>query len=356
MPEGTVSFHILGLLMQVTKSGSVRVDLVGGTLDLEPINLILPNVVTLNVATSLKAKVTLEDCPKEEIIIISKDYDKTYTYQKSQMTYEKLYQQNTFEEMTFVVQIIDFFKYKNGLRVTLESGAPAGSGLGGSSAMGVTLYSALCEKFKIKTDSIATVKKVMGTEGRILNKGMPGYQDYFPALTGGVLSLKGLPGEIQVEQLYTEELVAFLESHITLVYSRISRNSGINNWDVYKSFFDGDEKIRRAMENIASISYKTYQAIKSKSFHDVLNLIGEEGEARKDLSPNIVPKEVSAFYNTLKADGIVNGLKMCGAGGGGCFILTHNSEHKSKISTAVESANFLELGFKIDAPLGTNVS
>ena len=34
-------------------SGSVRVDLVGGTLDLEPINLILPNVVTMNVATSL---------------------------------------------------------------------------------------------------------------------------------------------------------------------------------------------------------------------------------------------------------------------------------------------------------------
>jgi D-glycero-alpha-D-manno-heptose-7-phosphate kinase len=45
--------------MQVTSEGSVRVDLVGGTIDLEPINLILPNVVTLNVATSLKAKVEL---------------------------------------------------------------------------------------------------------------------------------------------------------------------------------------------------------------------------------------------------------------------------------------------------------
>jgi D-glycero-alpha-D-manno-heptose-7-phosphate kinase len=352
MPEDTVSFPILELSMLVTKTGSVRVDLVGGTLDLEPINLILPNVVTLNVATSLKAKVTLEDCPKEEITIISKDYDKIYNYQKSQMTYEDLYQKNTFEEMTFVLQIIDFFKFESGLRVILESGAPAGSGLGGSSAMGVTLYSALCEKFDVKTDVLATVKKIMGTEGRILNKGMPGYQDYFPALTGGVLSLKGLPGEIQVEQLYTQELVAFLESHITLVYSGISRNSGINNWDVYKSFFDGDENIRTAMENIACISYKTYQAIKSKSYNDVLSLIGEEGEARKLLSPNIVPKEVSAFYDGLVSDDIVNGLKMCGAGGGGCFILTHDAEHKSKISTSIENASFIELGFKIDAPLG----
>ena len=45
--------------MQVTNQGSVRVDLVGGTLDIEPINLIIKNVVTLNVATGLKASVTL---------------------------------------------------------------------------------------------------------------------------------------------------------------------------------------------------------------------------------------------------------------------------------------------------------
>lgn len=40
--------------MQVTSQGSVRVDLVGGTLDIEPINLIIKNVITLNVATGLK--------------------------------------------------------------------------------------------------------------------------------------------------------------------------------------------------------------------------------------------------------------------------------------------------------------
>jgi D-glycero-alpha-D-manno-heptose-7-phosphate kinase len=338
--------------MPVTKSGSVRVDLVGGTLDLEPINLILPNVLTLNVATSLKAKVTIEDIPRQEITIISKDYARDYNYQKSQMTYENLYLENKFEEMTFVLQIIDFFKFEGGLQVTLESGAPAGSGLGGSSAMGVTLYSALSEKFGHSVNTNTIVKKVMGTEGRILNKGLPGYQDYFPALTGGVLSLKGFPGEIEVEQLYSTGLVSFLESHITLVYSGITRNSGINNWDVYKSFFDGDESIRSAMGKIAKISFNTYQAIKSETYDDVLRLIGEEGEARKDLSPNIVPAEVTSFYNELYSNDIVSGLKMCGAGGGGCFILTHKPEHKKEISKAIKEVSFLELDFKIDKPLG----
>ena len=78
MLDVTASFLILVFLMQDSKvvevEGSVRVDLLGGTLDLEPINLILSNVVTLNVATSLKAKVQLEQMNFEGVQIISKDY------------------------------------------------------------------------------------------------------------------------------------------------------------------------------------------------------------------------------------------------------------------------------------------
>ena len=68
--------------MSVTCKGSVRVDLLGGTLDLNPINLILDNVVTLNVATSLKAEVTIEESQKEGIEIESKDYQSTHYFSK----------------------------------------------------------------------------------------------------------------------------------------------------------------------------------------------------------------------------------------------------------------------------------
>ena len=64
----SVNFHILECTVSkaVTIEGSVRVDLLGGTLDLVPINLILPNVVTLNLATSLKAKVTISPIDFDE--------------------------------------------------------------------------------------------------------------------------------------------------------------------------------------------------------------------------------------------------------------------------------------------------
>lgn len=337
--------------MQVTSAGSVRVDLVGGTLDLEPINLILPNVVTLNVATSLQAKVEISELETEELIIESLDYKKTYRYSAEELTAENIYQNNYFQEMTFVIQILDLFDEKLGLHIKLSSGAPAGSGLGGSSAMGVTLYKAMSALNNIESSVAQTVLKVKGVEGRILNQGIPGYQDYYPALTGGVLSLKGVPGEIQYEQLYSDELKDFLENHITLVYSGISRASGINNWHVYKGFFDRDKTVRAAMEEIAKVSFETYLAIKEKKFEKLLTLIGQEGESRKMLSPNIVPAEIDSFYYDLKNAQIVTGLKMCGAGGGGCFILTHTKAMKQKVHTIVGESSFKLLDFNILPPL-----
>ncbi|MCO4752844.1 MAG: hypothetical protein KC478_00110 [Bacteriovoracaceae bacterium] len=337
--------------MPVTKEGSVRVDLVGGTIDLEPINLILPNVVTLNVATSLKAKVVLEESSFDGVEIFSKDYDTSYKFNQSDFNQENLYSGDFFKEMKFVCQILDLFGATKNLRVTLSSGAPAGSGLGGSSAMGVTLYSALCDKFNKKFDIYEAVAKVKGTEGRILNQGVPGYQDYFPALTGGVLSIRGKAGELEYEQLFTPELKDFLEGHMTLVYSGLSRNSGINNWEVYKAFFDKNEKIRSGMEKIADISYQTYLAIKNKNYDEVLELIGQEGEVRKLLAPNIVPSEIEDIFNKLKTDFPAIGMKMCGAGGGGCFILTHKSQDSDSIKKTIEQLGMRVLDFCIDHPI-----
>jgi len=336
--------------MQVTSEGSVRVDLVGGTLDLEPINLILPNVVTLNVATTLKAKVTIQKIEEEVIKIHSLDYNQKYEFKLKDLTDENLYYSSFFKEMSFVMQIISLFSKNDGLALELSSGAPAGSGLGGSSAMGMTLFKALSKLYNKNIDITKAVQKVKGIEGRILNQGMPGYQDYYPAMLGGVLCLKGEPGEIKFEQLYSDELKTFMEKKISLIYSGISRDSGINNWDVYKSFFDKKNNVRSGLEKIAKISYDAYQAIKLKNFDQLLKLIGEEGLSRKALAENIVPDVIESFSKELIQSGDIIGMKMCGAGGGGCFIITHDA-FSSRIQEAIEKYQFKKLDFIIEAPL-----
>jgi D-glycero-alpha-D-manno-heptose-7-phosphate kinase len=337
--------------MQVTNTGSVRVDLVGGTLDIEPINLIIKNVVTLNVATGLKASVSLTKTAFDGVEIHSADYNKNYKFTSAELTEDRVVYSKDFGEMTFVLQILRLFNINSHIKLDLSSGAPAGSGLGGSSAMGVTLYRALCNFTGDNYDRHTTVMRVKAVESRILNQGMAGYQDYFPALTGGVLAVKGIEGEIKVEQLYTDELRDVLEKHITLISSKQSRASGINNWEVYKGFFDKKPEVVEGLTRIAEISHATYEALKTKQWDKMLGLIAQEGLEREKLFPGISTDKIRQFTSDLKKDGNVIGLKMCGAGGGGCFILVTKGMDPKTIQAKVSEHGMEILPFKVESPL-----
>ncbi len=337
--------------MQVTNQGSVRVDLVGGTLDIEPINLIIKNVVTLNVATGLKASVTLSKIAFNGIEIHSADYNKSYKYESADLTEDRVVYDGEYAEMSFVLQILRLFNINSGLKLELASGAPAGSGLGGSSAMGVTLYRALCNFTGHNYDRHTAVVRVKAVESRILNQGMAGYQDYFPALTGGVLAIRGMEGEIKVEQLYSDELKNVLEAHLTLISSKQSRASGINNWEVYKAFFDKKPEVVNGLTRIAEISHATYLAIKERKWDEMLQNIALEGLEREKLFPGISTDKIRQFTAELRQDGNVIGLKMCGAGGGGCFILVHKGLDPNVIEAKVRAHGMEILPFKVEAPL-----
>lgn len=336
--------------MAVTCKGSVRVDLLGGTLDLNPINLILDNVVTLNVATSLKAEVTIEESEKEGIEIESKDYQSTHYFSKKDFTPEKL-SGDHFGPLAFVCQILDHLELRSKVKVFLKSGSPAGAGLGGSSAMGVTLYRAI-KNYKLEDfDPLQAIREVNSIEARILDSGPAGYQDYYPAMFGGILALHPAPERIQVDQLYNAELKAELEERLTLVYSGQTRLSGINNWEVYKKFFDKVPSTREGLKEIAKLSFKAYEAIMASSYSELVDLIAQEGAIRRELFPGILSSSMAEVHSQLIAHSPSIGIKVCGAGGGGCFLLTHKKEEKALVQEVVQKAGMVILDFQIEEPL-----
>lgn len=334
----------------VTASGSVRVDLLGGTLDLNPINLILDNVVTLNVATSLKAVVSINESEKEGVEIESKDYGSTYFFAKKDFTPEKL-SSDHFGPMAFVGQILNHLELTSKVRVELQSGSPAGAGLGGSSAMGVTLYKAVKAFKKEELDPLQAIKEVNSIEARILDAGPAGYQDYYPALFGGVLALHPTPGKVEVDQLYTPELKAALEERVTLVYSGQTRLSGINNWEVYKKFFDKIPVTREGLKAIAKLSFEAFEAIMAKDYDKLIDLIGKEGAIRRELFPGILSSSMADVHGELIKHSAGIGIKVCGAGGGGCFLITHQKHEKDLVRGIIEGARMKILDFKIEEPL-----
>ncbi len=348
----TESFLISESTVNKTSSaeGSVRVDLLGGTLDLNPINVILPNVVTLNLATSLKAKVNISSIDFDGVEIISRDYNSTDRFKFSDFTEENL-RNGFFKNLTFIAQILNLFELPSGIRLELESGSPPGAGLGGSSAMGVTCYSALAQFTGIKFDRIEAIQKVNSLEARILDCGPAGYQDYYPALFGGVLGLIPSPGKVIVEQLYTPELKDVLESHLTLVYSGETRLSGINNWEVYKAFFNKDQAVRLGLTKIADLSHQALEAIHKKDYESLIPLIASEGEERRKLFPGILTPSMFDLYRDLKHAGDHFGMKVCGAGGGGCFLLTHKPTDKKFVELLIEKYKMKQLDFVVEKPL-----
>ena len=114
--------------------GSVRADLLGGTTDIYPINHILENVVTLNTALSLQAEVEIKSSKGKYITIISEDYD-TEVKLEHKARLESARIRESFISLCYP-EIIESCKIPSPITINLRSGAPTGSGLGGSSSMG----------------------------------------------------------------------------------------------------------------------------------------------------------------------------------------------------------------------------
>jgi D-glycero-alpha-D-manno-heptose-7-phosphate kinase len=343
----------------VKREGPVRIDLVGGTLDLFPINLIVPETITINFAISLKSKVQITSIPFKGIELISNDYQLNKKIKMEEFCPEN-FNNNFFGELNFVARIIGLFglnkrlNKNQGVQITISSDAPHGGGLGGSSTMGMTLYRALSDFLGLEFVKEEALSKVKDVEAIILNSGPSGYQDYYPSVFGGVLALSPIPGRVVIEQLYSNPLKEFLENHLTLVYSGESRSSGLNNWEIYKSFFDKNLTIQGLLKELALVSRESYQAIKNEKFSQLISLVSMEGEIRKKLAPGIMTGEMNLFLNELRNIIPKVGLKPCGAGGGGCFILLHESKDKKSIENYFDNCSekkFKKINFKIEAPL-----
>jgi D-glycero-alpha-D-manno-heptose-7-phosphate kinase len=337
----------------VTAQGSVRVDLVGGTLDIPPICSLFSPLYTLNLSTSLQAQVSIkwQELDSQSIIIESVDYAKTYHYNLNDLSREHFYpkgifSKERFQEMTLMMMILEYSNIERGLKIKLWSGSPTGSGLGGSSAMGVTLLKALNVACHLNLSKEAIIQVVSHLERIMLSKGMTGYQDYYPALYHGVLALSTTAQGVVCEQFLDENLFSFLEKSCTLVYSGQSRFSGLNNWEVYKAFFDGDEKTVKGLSAIAALSGSAYQALVEKNYLKLLNLMAQEGALRCELFKGIATQSMHDLSSELKKN-FPNylGFKVCGAGGGGCFLLVGVS--KELVTSMIEKHHMTVLQFAV---------
>lgn len=281
-----------------------RVDLAGGTLDIWPIYLFHPGALTVNVAVDRRAWCRVET-GVAGVRIESLD-----TLRKA----EGARVADLLEEpgVALVAQVLHALGVEAGLKVATRSRVPAGSGLGGSSALAVAVAAAVSQALGRPLAGDGLWPVVRDAEARCIR--VPtGVQDYHAAIHGGVLGVALEPGTVRVERLRADP--GRVEECLVLVDAGATRFSGINNWEVFKGQIDGDARVRDALAAIVRAARGLREALEAGHADAVADGMAEEWEARKRLAPGVSSPEIDAIVQAARDAGGAG--KVCGAGGGG---------------------------------------
>jgi len=327
--------------MIIESKAPTRVDLAGGTLDIWPLYLFHPRAVTVNAAISRYASCVIETHPAggEGIKLLSRDTKRAESFSSfAALAKTKRYR------LPLLAEIVKFFQPQGGFTLTTDSEAPAGAGIGGSSAMAVAICAAL-DRYtgagKSKVDWIHISRDAEAIVIRVPT----GTQDHYPPAFGGAAAIELPPGgEHRVElRVNLDEL----ERRIVVCYTGKPRQSGINNWEVFKAHIDGKRGIANNLERISEIAQSMRVALESADWQKAGRLMRAEWTFRKKNLPTISTKTIDRIIENARRKGALAG-KVCGAGGGGCIVLLIEPSARERVEQAVVAAGGQLLPMKID--------
>ena len=327
--------------MRIESKAPTRVDLAGGTLDIWPLYLFHPGAVTINAAITRYASCVIETqaAGDKKIRLVSRDTKREESFASfAAMVAAKRY------HLPLLAEIAKFFAPKEGFTLTTNSEAPAGAGIGGSSAMAVAICAAL-DRFtgagKSKVDWIHISRDAEA----IVIKVPTGTQDHYPPAFGGAAAIELPPGGERRVELRLD--VSELEQRLVLCYTGKPRQSGINNWEVFKAHFDGKRKVQANLERIAEVAQAMRDSLEKLDWKETGKLMREEWVFRKKSLPTISTRTIDRIIEGARKKGALSG-KVCGAGGGGCVVMLIEPDARPEVEKAVHAAGGEILPMRID--------
>jgi D-glycero-alpha-D-manno-heptose-7-phosphate kinase len=242
-----------------------------------------------------------------------------------------------------VVQILKALGVETGLRIETTSCVPAGSGLGGSSALAVTIAAAVARSVSRELSRRDLLHLVRDAEAQIIR--VPtGIQDYEAAIHGGVLDVVLRPGEIETRRLGDGE--TFVEDRILLVDAGVTRFSGLNNWEMFKAQVDGTGSVRSRFAEIVRAAVAARHAIIEGDEDALIRAVASEWQARRSLAAGVTTPEIDLIVEATAGRGGAG--KVCGAGGGGVVLAVVKPRERQALIEDLDLRGFRILEAKID--------
>lgn len=216
---------------------------------------------------------------------------------------------------------IDRIGVAAGIEMDIRSDAPAGSGLGGSSALVTAVVAglAMLGRLSLTAQELARVaysieRDDLGISG--------GWQDQYAAAFGGFNLFEFSRRGVLVSPVRARpEVLALLEQNLLLCYTGfVRRNVGLIDAQI-RLYREGSEETVLGMKQLQQLAYSMRDAVESGDVDELGASLREAFRAKRRMNPHIAEHTpIEAMLSIAQAAGATGG-KICGAGGGGYLLL-----------------------------------
>jgi D-glycero-alpha-D-manno-heptose-7-phosphate kinase len=234
-----------------------------------------------------------------------------------------------------------------GVDIDIRSDAPAGSGLGGSSALTSALLAALAEfrGLKLTREQLAELNYEVE---RIDLKIAGGKQDQYATAYGGFNAIKFCKDLVAVEPVeVAESVVNDLEAHLLLCYTGNVRAHGNLVAKQVEMFQQGNTTTIDGMSRLYDMVFEMRDALVDGDLDRFGYLLHESQVNKMRMNPYVTEgTPIDAMYEAAIGAGALGG-KLLGAGGGGyvAFYCPTNKQHEVRGVLEKMGGSFSDFAF-----------
>ncbi|MBI4161514.1 MAG: hypothetical protein HY509_03610 [Acidobacteria bacterium] len=325
-----------GTHRSLVATAPLRIDLAGGTLDIWPLYLLVEAAVTVNAAIDIYARCRLEPGRDRRVEIRSRDRRVSARFSSPARVRSR-------RGLELVAELAAHLRPEAGFRLETDCSAPAGSGLGGSSALAIAVAAVLGRFSGRRLGGADLVRLCRDLEARVI-RASTGTQDYLAALSGGWNAVHYGPGGYSLERLEVPPTLPV--GRMMLWFTGRSRPSAAGNRDMLRRCLEGERGARMALAGIARAANGMRRALLRGDWEAVEECLREEWRWRRRLSPEVGRGGVEELIQAARRGGAAAG-KPCGAGGGGCVLLLGREERQEGLKAVLKAQGARLLPFRV---------
>lgn len=329
--------------MIIRSKAPLRLGLAGGGSDVSPYSDIYGGLI-LNATINLYTYCTIEET-YDGLITIDSDDARCY---KSYLVAKQLEIDGEASLIKGVYNRVmrDFDISLRSFKITTYNDAPAGSGLGTSSAMVVCILKAFIEWFGLPLGDYEASRLAYEIEREDLALS-GGKQDQYAAAFGGFNYMEFLPNDLvivnplKIKRWIMDEL----EASMVLYFTGASRSSAAIIKQQQKNTSSGNQTAIEAMHRIKQSAKDMKQALLKGDMNEFARILGQAWEDKKKMANAISNPMIQEVFDVAMSAGALAG-KVSGAGGGGFVMFMVEPTRKKEVVNALKKLNGFVMPFQ----------